>query len=338
MVRKLTSGERSAPNQGAKEFAKAGNNGRPTNGKPAPSTGIVPTLIDEQIEFFLHYLNFECGLADATIVAYRRDLREFAITLEVLKRPLPDVTYDDLKTHLKSLDARKLAVASIARRLAAIKVFLRFLHAEKKIVNDVAHLIESPKRWRNLPKAIMYQQVDDILQAPDPSEPFFYRDQALLELLYASGMRVHEVAAITLKRINLDIGYCLCIGKGNKERVIPIGREAREVTGKYIKLLRPELARPESGDTLLLSRNGKPLDRTTIWRLIRKYAERAGVSAHVTPHTMRHSFATHLLAGGADIRVVQELLGHADVTTTEIYTLIELSGLQEAHRRYHPRP
>ena len=295
-------------------------------------------LPPEPVKRFLDYLFVECGLAGSTVVAYQRDLCDFWGDVERHGVGVRDVTILDIQRHLKRLQERGLAVASIARRLSAIKMFLRFLFAENELHRDVASLIEAPKKWRTLPATVHYRQIDALLQAPDASDEFHLRDRALLELLYATGMRVSEVSDLMLDQVNLDIGYLRCIGKGNKERIIPIGRSALRAMRRYLDELRPALARRRhSGAFVFLSRTGRKLDRTSIWRLVRKHARAAGMTDDLTPHTLRHSFATHILAGGADLRVVQELLGHVDVSTTQIYLHVDENRLKEVHRRCHPR-
>ena len=217
-------------------------------------------------------------------------------------------------------------------------MFLRYLFAERILRRDVATLLESPKRWNRIPNAARLDQIRDLLNAPDPTEEFYVRDRALLELLYATGMRVSEVVDLSLNRINLKLGYVRCIGKGRKERIIPVGKYAIDAVAAYLDGLRQRLLGDRTDDALFLSRTGRPLDRSNIWRVVRKYAAAAGIKTPLSPHTLRHCFATHLLAGGADLRIVQELLGHADVTTTQIYTHVDEIQLKHVHTRYHPRP
>ncbi|MCH7596700.1 MAG: site-specific tyrosine recombinase XerD [Planctomycetes bacterium] len=287
---------------------------------------------------FLDYLFVECGLAGATVTAYQRDLGEFWDHLVARDVDPSDISIEDVQKHLIELQRRGLAVSSIARHLAAIKVFLRHLFAERVLRRDVSSLIESSKRWQNIPNAVRYEQVESLLGAPEPSDEFYLRDRALLELLYATGMRVSEVVDLTLDQFNLKLGYVRCIGKGRKERIIPVGRCAIDAVEEYLEMLRPRLMGERHTDSLFLSRTGRPLDRTNMWRLVRKYAILAGVDNPLSPHTLRHCFATHLLAGGADLRVVQELLGHADLTTTQVYTHVDEAQLKRVHREFHPRP
>jgi integrase/recombinase XerD len=288
------------------------------------------------IKRYLDYLFIECGLSGATVAAYRRDLCEFHDHLEDRMVDLEDVTYDDVQSHLIALHNRGLSVASIARHLASLKMFLRYMYAEGGVKRDLASLIESPRKWRNLPKIVHYWQIDALLEAPDPADELHLRDRAILELLYATGMRVSELTQLTLDQINLGVGYLRCFGKGNKERILPVGSAAMRAVKRYLKRLRPGLLRDPSNGILFLSRSGRPLDRTNVWRLVRKYAEQVGLH-ELSPHSLRHCFATHLLAGGADIRIVQELLGHADVTTTQVYTHVDASRLKQVHQQYHPR-
>lgn len=290
------------------------------------------------VKRFLDYIFNECGLSGATVTAYQRDLNEFWDHLVSRDTEPAEISMEDVQQHLIALQRRGLAVSSIARHLASIKVFLRFLFAERVMRRDLASLIEQPKKWRTIPDTVHYRSVEELLRAPDSSDEFYLRDRALLELLYATGMRVSEAVDLRLDQINLKLGYLRCIGKGRKERIIPVGRHAIDAVGEYLEHLRPRLATERFCAAVFLSRTGKPLDRTNMWRLVRKYARVAGIEKHLSPHTLRHCFATHLLSGGADLRTVQELLGHADVTTTQVYTHVDEAQLKRVHREYHPRP
>lgn len=300
---------------------------RPTKKLPAPP-----------VKRFLDYLFVECGLAGATVTAYQRDLNEFWDHLASRDTDPAEITIEDVQTHLIALQTRGLALASIARNLAAIKVFLRYLHAERILRRDVAALIESVKKWQTIPQTIHLRQVEALLQAPQPTDEFYLRDRALLETLYATGMRVSETVDLNLDSINLRLGYVRCIGKGRKERIIPIGRCAIEAVVEYLEHLRPRLLGDRDSSAVFVSRTGKRLDRTNVWRLVRKYSSLSGTAGSVSPHTLRHCFATHLLAGGADLRVVQELLGHSNIVTTQIYTHVDETRLKQVHREFHPRP
>jgi len=230
------------------------------------------------------------------------------------------------------------AGSSIKRCLVAIRMFLRFARLTGLVENDLAGLLESPKIWQKLPCVCNKQQVINLLNAPCPDEPFYLRDKAMLELLYATGIRASELSNLKTSDLNLNIGYLRCVGKGNRERVIPIGKAAITAAIEYLTNLRPRLAKPFSADFLLLSRTGRPISRIEIWRLVKKYAMRAGMPRNLTVHTLRHCFATHLLAGGADLRSVQEMLGHVDIATTQIYTHVDHERLKKIHKEFHPRP
>ena len=290
------------------------------------------------VKRFLDHLFIECGLAGSTVTAYQRDLRGFWDHLEAREVEPSDISIDDVQKYLIELPRRGLALASIARHLASIKVLLRYLFAERILRRDIASLIESPKRWQTIPDTVRYSQVEALLSAPVPTDEFYLRDRALLELLFATGMRVSEATELNVDQINLTLGYVRCMGKGRKERLIPVGRAAINAVLTYLDLLRPRLVGERSETALFLSRTGRPLDRTNVWRLVRKYATVAGIKQRLSPHTLRHSFATQLLAGGADLRIVQELLGHANLTTTQIYTHVDETRLKQVHRQYHPRP
>jgi integrase/recombinase XerD len=287
---------------------------------------------------FLNYLTVEAGLAQNTILAYGRDLKDFlkhcnSSNIKHLEKLKPA----SIQQYLQSLSKKQRSEASVKRTLAAIRMFLRYAQLTGYIKEDFTAVLEGPKLWQKLPTICSKQQVIDLLNAPDPAEPFYLRDKAMLELLYATGLRASEMATLKLSDLNLDIGYTRCTGKGNRERVVPLGKIAIAATKEYINNLRPDLAKPFSGNTLLLSRTGRPLSRIEIWRLIKKYALRAGMPRNLTAHTLRHCFATHLLSGGADLRSVQEMLGHVDIATTQIYTHVDHERLRNIHKKFHPR-
>ncbi|MFA5239622.1 MAG: tyrosine recombinase, partial [Phycisphaerae bacterium] len=228
--------------------------------------------------------------------------------------------------------------SSIKRCLVAVRMFLRFGKLTGLVEDDLATILEGPKLWQRLPIICNKKQVVSIINAVSVEEPFYFRDRAMLELLYATGVRASELAGLKTGDLNVDIGYLRCLGKGNRERIIPVGKAAITATVDYLRELRPKLVKPFSGDFLLLSRTGRPMSRIEIWRLTKKYAARAGMPKKLTAHTLRHCFATHLLAGGADLRSVQEMLGHVDIATTQIYTHVDQERLREIHRKFHPRP
>lgn len=287
---------------------------------------------------FCDYLVSECGLAKNTIDAYRRDLVGFVDIL--IERDIctpAAVTPDLVRSFLVALADRQLALTSIARHLVSVRMFLRYLHLIGAVSEDIGAHLDRPKTGRRLPNTLRPTQVDTLLAAPTPGEPFFSRDRAVLEVLYATGMRVSELASLKLGDLNLDIGYLRCFGKGGRERIIPIGSRAIEAVRVYLRGLRATLTdKAGRNEPLFISRTGRPLDRTNVWRLVNRYATAAGIAGPIGPHTLRHCFATHLLEGGADLRIVQELLGHVSVATTQIYTHVSTSRLKAIHEKCHP--
>ena len=219
----------------------------------------------------------------------------------------------------------------------AIKMLLRFGVLTGILQEDFTSIIEGPKPWQKLPVVCNKEKVIDLLKAPLPQEEYYLRDKALLELLYATGCRASEVANLKISDLNTSIGYLRCLGKGQKERIVPVGRTAIAACNQYLDEQRPNLAKPHSKDSLFLSRTGRVLDRIDIWRIVKKYALRAGMPKNMTVHTLRHCFATHLLSGGADLRSVQEMLGHVDIATTQIYTHVDHERLKSIHKQFHPR-
>ena len=295
--------------------------------------------LGQSIRDFLDYLTVEAGLANNSILAYGRDLKSFLEYCESRKiSRLQQIKPDLIQNYMQILSRDNKSESSIKRCLVAIRMFLRFARLTGLIEDDFTAILESPKLWQRLPVVCSKQQVIKLLDAPSPSEPFYFRDKAMLELLYATGIRASELAGLKTSDLNLDIGYLRCRGKGGKERIIPVGRAAIAATVQYLTSLRPKLAKPFSGDFLLLSRTGRPMSRIEIWRLIKKYAIRAGMLRNLTVHTLRHCFATHLLAGGADLRSIQEMLGHVDIATTQIYTHVDQERLRRIHKKFHPRP
>jgi len=288
---------------------------------------------------FLGYLTVEAGLSENTVLAYGRDLKDFLEHCKTNKiKSLSQIRPALIQDYLRILTEEQKGESSIKRALVAIRMFLRYAKLMGLVEDDFTAVLESPKIWQRLPGICSRKQVTNLLEAPDRAEPFYLRDKAMLELLYATGMRASELAGLRIADLNLDIGYLRCLGKGNRERVVPVGRVAIEATSEYIAQLRPALVKPFSDNFLMLSRTGRPLSRIEIWRLVKKYAARAGMPRNLTAHTLRHCFATHLLTGGADLRSVQEMLGHVDIATTQIYTHVDQERLREIHRNFHPRP
>ncbi len=285
---------------------------------------------------FLTYLVVEKGLAANTIESYRHDLDRFRNYLEQKGRELTEVERLDLVDYLKGLYSAGYKPASIARGVASLRSFFRFLAADGHIRQDPAELLESPKRWQTLPKYLRPDEVDRLLAQADPATPEGLRDKAMLELLYATGLRVSELVKVKVQDLNLQIGYMTCLGKGSKERIIPVGNQARDWILRYIREGRNLLLK-EPEPYLFLNRQGKPLTRQGFWKMIKRYGLKAGIVKNITPHLLRHSFATHLLERGADLRSLQLMLGHADISTTQIYTFVTQSRLKEIYKKYHPR-
>ncbi|MCA9174895.1 MAG: site-specific tyrosine recombinase XerD [Planctomycetales bacterium] len=288
-------------------------------------------------ELFLDYLEGECRLAANTLQAYGRDLRRFREWLG--KRELSALTISQLSDFVSCLHDQELAPATVARHLVAVKMFLRFLQLEGRLKENVAELLGSQTLWQRIPEVMSPETVAKFLESPKRFDRYWRRDRALLELLYATGCRASEMSQLLVQDVHLNEGYCRCHGKGSKQRLTPVGKRAAAAVEAYLEEERSELAGRAGTPPpwLLLSRSGRRLRREAIWELVRKYARRCGIPGKVSPHTLRHSFATHLLAGGADLRQVQEMLGHASISTTQIYTHVDRSRLQRVHRQFHPR-
>ncbi len=286
---------------------------------------------------FIDYLRGECRLADNTVAAYRRDLSRFQHWLK--GRGVQGLTIADLSDFVAWLHSQDLAPASIARHIVTVRMYFRYLQLEGVLQDNLAELLGSQKLWQRVPDVLSPDVVERFLQAPSPREPFWRRDRALLEVLYATGCRASEISNLNLEDAHLQEGYCRCRGKGNKQRLAPLGKKAVAAIRDYLDEERPVLAEIplKPPRWLLLSRSGRRLRREAIWQLVKKYAILAGAPASISPHTLRHSFATHLLAGGADLRQVQEMLGHASIATTQIYTHVDQTRLKKIHNQFHPR-
>lgn len=302
-----------------------------------------PSPLDRPIRDFLTWARIEAGLAPATLDAYGRDLTELDTFLRRKDvSGVGDVGLEELADHLRGLSRdRGLEPSSITRHLATIRVFFRWLAANDRIPKDPARLLERPHRWRRVPGVMSPGEMRSLVEAPSPDHGgLWVRDRAILELMYAAGLRASEVGAIRLDEFHQELASVTVTGKGSKQRIVPIGDPAMHWTRKYLSELRPHLVRFDDGrdrQQLLLSFSGRPLERVAIWQIVRKYAKIAGLR-NVHPHKLRHSFATHLLVGGADLRVVQELLGHADIGTTQVYTHVDREQLREVVKSHHPRP
>jgi integrase/recombinase XerD len=290
-------------------------------------------LLDE----FMNQLRVERGLSANTIVAYNHDLITF---FDFLNRrgvaPL-QITQDDLVSFVAE-KRPQLSARSLARCLVSIRTFYRFCVTEGKIESNPARLLGIPKLYQHLPNILNRDEVEALLSQPDPQTDLGRRDKAMLELLYATGLRVTELIGLKMNNINLEAGFIRTIGKGSKERIIPIGTKALDALKEHLQDSRPSFLQKGKLSYLFLNRRGKPLTRQGFWKILKQYALKAGITRKVTPHTLRHSFATHLLEGGADLRSIQIMLGHADISTTQIYTHVARERLKEIHEKYHPRP
>lgn len=292
------------------------------------------------IEDFLNYLSVERGLAKNTTESYRRDLVKFTNFLDKTGlSSLDRVKRSDITDFLMGQKDKNLTATTLSRNLVAIKMWFRYLAREKLIKEDVTGIIESPKIWKKLPDALSVDEVEAFITAPNLKDPQGIRDRAFLELLYATGMRVSEAAGVQLKDLNMDLGVIKCMGKGQKERIVPLGNKAKEAITRYLEKVRPGLIKKNPAQpNIFVNRFGGSISRQSLWSIVKANAAKARIKKKLTPHTLRHSFATHLLERGADLRIVQELLGHANISTTQIYTHINKDRLKSIHQKYHPRP
>ncbi len=290
---------------------------------------------------FLAYLDAECGMSKNTIAAYRRDLdRFFTWNRDNARAGVHDIGVPTITAFLEFLQTLDLAASSIGRNLVAVRMFFRYLMLEGVVAESTVDLVSSPKLWERLPKVLSPDMVDSLLNAPEgPVDRYYRRDRALLAVMYATGCRVSEVVGLKLQDVQLDESYCRCTGKGNKQRLVSLNPVAVDAIRRYLDVERSDLVSVAGDDTgyLFLTRSGRPLNRESVWSLVQRYAARVGCASEVSPHTLRHSFATHLLAGGADIRALQEMLGHSSIRTTQIYTHVEHSRLKAVHKQCHPR-
>ena len=292
----------------------------------------------EFLDLFLDFLSIEKGLSKNTLMAYRRDLKRYLFFLgKKGTASLDSVNRKVIMEYLLKERDRGMNASSVARGLVAIRMFHRFLTEEGKIREDVTEALEAPKLWKHLPDCLSVQEVEALLKAPNSRKAQGIRDQACLELMYATGLRASEAAGLKMGHLNFDLGYIRIIGKGDKERIVPMGRSAKKSVRRYLEQVRPRWVKGDPGDALFVSRLGKKLSRQTVWMILKKYVHAAGLRKKVYPHILRHSFATHLLENGADLRVVQELLGHSDISTTQIYTHVDKERLKGIHKQFHPR-
>ncbi|MCS7336839.1 MAG: tyrosine recombinase [Verrucomicrobiae bacterium] len=305
--------------------------------------------MQQLVEDFLQYLRHERGQAEHTQRTYAALLGRFVAWASA--RGITDWRQVELKhlvafirdEHTRALarepkdSPRRLSVGTLYLEVAALRAFYKFAETEKLLPLNVAEHLTLPRRWKRLPKALGHEEIERLLTPEQPETPQSLCDQAVLELAYASGLRLAELRSLRLEQVNLEAGFVHVIGKGNKERVVPIGRKAVEALRRYLEIGRPKLVRPHSPGNVFLTSRGTAFAPNTLWLRIKRRARRAGITRNITPHMLRHSFATHMLERGADLRVIQELLGHSSISTTEVYTHIEGARLREVHRRFHPR-
>jgi len=291
------------------------------------------------IESFLNYIIVECGLSKNTLLSYRRDLQMFTDFLRSKNiLDFSNVRPDTITSFIISEKKRGLSINSITRAIVSIRMLYKFLISEEKLQRNPLASIQSPKLWMKLPDVIPINKIDKLLSTPDVTTKIGIRNKAILELMYATGARVSEVSALQMDWLNLEYGYVKCRGKGSKERIVPVGTKAIEAIKNYLEVTRPKIKNSKASNYLFLSKSGRPLCRENIWVIVKKTALKAGINEHISPHKLRHSFATHLLENGADLRSVQEMLGHVNVSTTQIYTNVSKKHLKAVHQQFHPRP
>ncbi len=310
--------------------------------KTANQTTAVKMSVEAATRAFLNHVKVERGLAENTIAAYTRDLRKFAAFAEQRGLELDAIARDHIVDFLSSLYRERLDSRSVSRHLVSVRNLFRFALTEELITGDPTLNLESPKIRKSLPVYLRMEEVDRLLAQPDLSSAYGVRDKAIIELLYSTGMRVSELVGLRVSDLEMRMGCLRCIGKGDKERMIPVGRKALLAVEQYLETSRPELVRGAGLETqapqnLFINRNGKPISRIGIWRILTRYGRAAGIRTQLSPHKLRHSFATHLLERGADLRSVQLMLGHADISTTQIYTHVVEERLKQIYKAHHPR-
>lgn len=296
--------------------------------------------MDLHIKDFIHFLIVEKGLAQNTIVSYERDLKSYTKYLKKVESitNLQDIQRIHIVHFLTFLKEQGKSARTMARHIASIRAFHQFLLRDKVVDNDPTVHIETPKQERSLPKVLNLQEVEQLLETPKEDSHFGLRDKAMLELLYATGIRISELIGLNTGDVHITMGFVRCIGKGNKERIIPIGKSAIGAVQKYLDEGRPSfVSKKHRDDALFLNHHGQRMTRQGFWKILKRLASEAGISKELTPHTLRHSFATHLLENGADLRAVQEMLGHADISTTQIYTHVTKTRLKDVYKQFHPR-
>jgi len=297
----------------------------------------VKPQTDRQITAFLNYLRVEKGLAKNTVESYGRDLGKFSRYLAKSDRGLKQVSATDVREFVLALDRQQLQSRSIARHVVSLRQFFLHLLREEFISSNPTEHLESPRAWKVLPKYLSVEETRNLLGRPAPDTPFGLRDRAILEMLYGTGLRVSELISLRVPDVNLAEGTVRALGKGNKQRIVPAGRHAVAAVGEYLAEARAALLGSRQSPWLFISRRGTRLTRQSIWLLLVHYGRLSGIDKRVTPHLLRHSFATHMLARGADLRSLQMMLGHADIATTQVYTHVVATRLQEIYRQHHPR-
>jgi integrase/recombinase XerD len=294
--------------------------------------------MNQLIDSFFTYLTVVKGLSKNTLESYQRDVIKFAVFLENKNIiTIDQVDYKNIRGFLAYLTEQGLKSRSITRTLISIKQFFKFLLIEKIVDTDPTFLIRTPKTKRTLPEVLSLQDIEKLLSSPDESSREGIRDKAMLEVLYAAGIRVSELVELKLNDVNFELGYIVAYGKGSKERIVPIGEIAKGNLREYLDTSRPDLLKSRTSVHLFITRLGKKMTRQGFWKIIKYYAKKSGITKNIGPHTLRHSFATHLLERGADLRAIQIMLGHSDISTTQIYTHIERERLKDVHKKYHPR-
>jgi len=291
---------------------------------------------NQAVKAFVEFLAVEKGLSENTVISYSQDLKKFFAFLKNKKVPYLKTEEKDIINFIHQQSRLGLSPRSISRVISSIRVFFRFLVLDNALKKSPVENISSPKTWLSLPKVLKVSEIEKLLEQPNETKVHGIRDKAMMELLYATGLRVSELIRLKLEAPNLEDGFLICKGKGGKERIVPLGNSAGEAIKKYLSISRPRLLKGENS-YLFLSQQGKPFTRQGFWKRLKKYAQKAGLEAKVSPHILRHSFATHLLERGADLRSVQSMLGHSQITTTQIYTHVSRKRLREVYDKFHPR-
>lgn len=298
---------------------------------------LSPDSLPPEVREYIEYLRVEKGLARNSVISYQRDLEDFLAFVRKHELKLRALTRDHIRRYMRSLYERSLSARSVARHLVTLRNFFRFLAKEGGIGEDPAAMIEAPRVGMSLPKYLTAAEVESLLAQPDVSTPLGLRDKAMLEVLYATGTRVSELIGLRAEDFEINLGVLRCRGKGSKERLIPVGKSALRALEIYIRAARPVLARKKSNPQLFLNNRGGGISRVGFWMLIRDYGRKANIATPITPHVLRHSFATHLLERGADLRSIQLMLGHSDISTTQIYTHVVKERLKQVYQDHHPR-